>query len=95
VKIFFGILYSSILSRYPSQLILCPLIHFTMFSPLLISSSTWGLRSTDIWYSFARVKCVSFVLHLVYMLTISMDQTVWRRIIGILVNNELERIWNE
>jgi hypothetical protein len=40
VKIFFGILYSSIPSRCPSQLILCPLIHFTMFSPLLISSSS-------------------------------------------------------
>jgi len=35
VKIFLGILSSSILSRWPSQLILCPFIHFTIFSPLL------------------------------------------------------------
>jgi hypothetical protein len=28
------------LSTWPSQLILCPLIHFTIFSPLLISSSS-------------------------------------------------------
>jgi hypothetical protein len=40
VKIFLGILSSSILSRWPSQLILCPFIHFTIFSPLLISSSS-------------------------------------------------------
>jgi hypothetical protein len=32
VKIFLGILSSSILSRWPSQLILCPFIHFTIFS---------------------------------------------------------------
>ena len=30
---------SSILSGWPNQLILCPFIHFTIFSPLLISSS--------------------------------------------------------
>jgi hypothetical protein len=35
-----GILFSSILSRWPSQLILCPFIHFTVFSPLLISSNS-------------------------------------------------------
>jgi len=38
VKIFLGIL-SSILYRWPSQPILCPFIHFTIFSPLLTSSS--------------------------------------------------------
>jgi hypothetical protein len=38
VKIFLGILSSSILSRWPSQLILCPFIHFTIFSSLLNSS---------------------------------------------------------
>jgi hypothetical protein len=38
VKIFLGIL-SSILSRWPIQLILCPIIHFTIFSPLFNSSS--------------------------------------------------------
>ena len=40
VKIFLGILFCSILSRWPNQLILCPFIHFTMFSPLLVSSSS-------------------------------------------------------
>ena len=40
VKIFLGILSSSIVSRWPSQLILCPFIHFTIFSPLLNSSSS-------------------------------------------------------
>ena len=39
VKIFLGILFSSILSRWPNQLIVCPFINFTIFSPLLISSS--------------------------------------------------------
>ena len=39
VKFFLGILSSLILSRWPNQLILCPFIHFTIFSPLLISSS--------------------------------------------------------
>ena len=41
VKIFFGILSSSILSRWPKQLILCPFIYFTIFFPLFISSSSW------------------------------------------------------
>jgi len=40
VKIFLGILFSSILSRWPNQLILCPFINFTIFSPLLISSTS-------------------------------------------------------
>jgi len=40
VKIFMGILSSTILPRWPSQLILCPFIHFTIFSPLLNSSSS-------------------------------------------------------
>jgi len=40
VKIFLGILSSSILSRWPSQLILFPFIHFTIFSPLLSSSNS-------------------------------------------------------
>ena len=38
LKIFLGILSSSILSRWPNQLTLCPFIHFTIFSPLLIFS---------------------------------------------------------
>ena len=44
VKIFLGILSSSILSRWRNQLILCPFIHFTIFSPLLISSSSRFVR---------------------------------------------------
>ena len=44
VKIFLGILSSSILSRRPNRLILCPFIHFTIFSPLLISSSSRFVR---------------------------------------------------
>ena len=44
VKIILGILSSSILSRRPNQLILCPFIHFTIFSPLLISSSSRFVR---------------------------------------------------
>ena len=38
VKIFLGVLSFPILSRWPNQLILCPFIHFTILSPLLISS---------------------------------------------------------
>ena len=48
VKIFLGILSSSILSRWHNQLILCPFIHFTIFSPLLITYSSrfvWLLHS--------------------------------------------------
>jgi len=44
VKIFLGILSSSILSRWPNQLILYPFIHFTIFSPLLMSSSSRFVR---------------------------------------------------
>ena len=44
VKIFLGILSSSVLSRWLNQLNLCPLIHFTIFSPLLISSSSRIVR---------------------------------------------------
>ena len=42
--LFLGILSSSIPSRCPSQLILCPFIHFTIFFPLLISSSSRFVR---------------------------------------------------
>ena len=41
---FLGILSSSILSRWPNQLIRCPFIHFTVFSPLLISYSSRFVR---------------------------------------------------
>jgi len=44
VNIFLGILSSSIQSRWPNQLILCPFILFTIFSPLLISSSSRFVR---------------------------------------------------
>jgi len=40
VKIFLGILSSFIPSRWPSQLMLCPFIHFTIFSLLFNSSSS-------------------------------------------------------
>jgi len=40
VKIFLGILFSSIPSRWPNQLLLYPFIPFTIFFPLLISSSS-------------------------------------------------------
>ena len=40
VKIFLGILSSSILSTWPNQLIFCPFIYFTIISPLLIFSSS-------------------------------------------------------
>ena len=40
VKIFLSILSSPILSRWPNQLTLCPFIHFIIFSPLFISSSS-------------------------------------------------------
>ena len=40
VKICLGILSSSILSRWHNLLILCPFIHFTIFSPLRNSSSS-------------------------------------------------------
>ena len=40
----FGILSSSILSRWHNQLIHCPFIHFTIFSPFLISSSSLFVR---------------------------------------------------
>ena len=44
VKIFLGILSSSILSRWPNQLILCTFIDFTIYSPFLISSSPRFVR---------------------------------------------------
>ena len=40
MKIFWAILSSAIPFRWTNQLILCPFIHFTIFSPLLISSSS-------------------------------------------------------
>ena len=48
VKISLCILSSSILSRWPNQLILCPFIHFTTFSPLLITSSSRFVRLSSL-----------------------------------------------
>ena len=44
VKIFLGIVSPSILSRWPNQLILCSFIPFTIFFPLLVSSSSRFVR---------------------------------------------------
>ena len=44
VKIFLGILSTYILYRWPNQLILCHFIHFTIFSPLFISSNSRFVR---------------------------------------------------
>ena len=44
VKIFLGILSSSILARWPNQLVLCPFMHFTIFSPLFIFCSSRFVR---------------------------------------------------
>ena len=44
VKFVLGILAPSILSRWPNQVILYTFIHFTIFSPLLISSSSQFIR---------------------------------------------------
>jgi hypothetical protein len=47
VNIFLGILSSSILSKWPSQLNLCPFIHFTILSPLFnYSSSRFDISSS-------------------------------------------------
>jgi len=73
VKIFLGILSSSILSKWPNQLILCPFNHFTIFSSLLISSSSrfvWLFHSPfsflgpyillNIFLSKISISCPSF-----------------------------------
>ena len=54
VKIFLDILSSSILSRWPNQLILCPFIHFTIFSPLVMSSSSRFVRLFHSPFSYLR-----------------------------------------
>ena len=54
VKIFLGILSSSIRSRCPNQLILCPFTNFTAFSPLLISSSSRFIRFFHSPFSYPR-----------------------------------------
>ena len=54
VKNVLGVLSSSILCRWPNQLILCPFIHFTIFSPLLISSSLVFFYRPMNWHSQHR-----------------------------------------
>jgi hypothetical protein len=66
VKIFLGILSSSILSRWPNQLILCPFIHFTIF--LLISSIRYNSRRDGIYVNTkitagAIVNIISIICH--------------------------------
>ena len=63
VKTFLGILSSSILSRWPNQLILFPFIQFTIFSPLLISSSSWFVRLFHSAFSYlGQVSLHSFIM---------------------------------
>ena len=79
VKIFLGILSSSILCRWPSQLILCPFIHFTIFSPLLstllvLDSFPWQIdqsnvrdpRSSRIWQQTERTALNDLSAKLMY-----------------------------
>ena len=54
MKIFLGNL-SSFLSRWPNQLILCPFIHFTIFSPLLDRLCGLVVRVSDY-----RYRCLRF-----------------------------------
>jgi hypothetical protein len=65
VKIFLGILSSSILSRRPSQLILCPFIHFTIFSPLLNSSGP----------QFILLGYITFDIHILWCVFCCMPYT--------------------
>jgi len=60
VKIFLCILSSCILSRWPSQLILCPFIHFTTFSPLFNSSSSRFVQCSIIILSTASTDGVDW-----------------------------------
>ena len=70
VKIFLFILSSSILSRWPNQLILCPFIHFTIFSPLFISSS-----SRFVWINM----CVCVYICICVCVYIYIYIYIWRR----------------
>ena len=67
VKIFLGSLSFSILSRWPNQLMLCPFIHFTIFSPLLISSSSRFVRLFHSPFSYLR----SYILLNIFLSKIS------------------------
>jgi hypothetical protein len=64
-KIFLCILSSSILSRWPSQLIFCPFIHFTIFSPLHSCASS---RFVLLFHSPSSYLAP-------YLLTYSMEQS--------------------
>jgi hypothetical protein len=39
--------------------------------------------------------CFEFCLLIVYLTTLSVAQTMWRRVLGWVVNNELEMAWKE
>ena len=58
VMIFPGILSSSILSRWPNQLIFSPFIHFTIFSSFLISSSSRFVRLFHSPFSYLRLYII-------------------------------------
>ena len=89
VKIFLGIL-SSILSRWPNQLILCPFIHFTIFSPLLISSSSrFVLLFQTIYlptYIYLRVVYLSIYLSVYLFLSVSTYLSIYLSISFTLVH---------
>ena len=68
VKIFLGILSSSIPSRWLNQLIFCPFIHFTIFSPLLVSSISRFVRLflspfSYLFSIFSTVKVFKIAIH--------------------------------
>jgi hypothetical protein len=63
VKIFLFFLSSSIHSRSPNQLILCPFIHFTTFSPLLISSSSRFVRLFHSPFSYLGIVLIFLQKH--------------------------------
>jgi len=81
VKIFLVILSSSILSRWPSQLILRPFIHFTIFSRLVNSSSS---RFVLLFHSPSSYL-VPYILLNIFLSKIS-------KAISLLINNKI--FWN-
>ena len=65
VKIFLGILSSSIISRWPNQLNLCPFIHFTIYETRTsqhIMNSTYELQSLAIEWTDTGRQLVSHSL---------------------------------
>ena len=74
VKIFLFILSFSILSRWPNQLILFPFIHFTIFSPLLISSSSIFVRLFCSLFSYLGMSYITepIIATRTYVLTLNL-----------------------